>query len=123
MNEIDYVLIEKWYRSHITVARSYRGADCDTEHFLVLCKFQLKLQRASRYFQKTPKFNIEELKDEEKRHKYTTEITDKLIERQEGNERKVNWGIIKKTIFHAAYNTLGKLKKRENKLFNNYCRK
>lgn len=47
-----------------------------------------------------------------KNDKYTTEITDKLNKRQEENERKVNWSIIKQTIFKAAYNTLGELKKK-----------
>ncbi|KAL5239521.1 hypothetical protein ACI65C_006931 [Semiaphis heraclei] len=88
----------------------------------VICKFRLKLQRASRYFQKALKFNIEELKDEEKRQKYITEITGKLNERQ-GNERKVNWSTIKKTILEAAHSTLGEPKKRENKWFNSDCRK
>ncbi|KAL4135669.1 hypothetical protein QTP88_007267 [Uroleucon formosanum] len=88
----------------------------------VICKFRLKLQRASRHFQKTLKFNIEELKDEEKRQKYITEITGKLNERQE-NERKVNWSTIKKTILEAAHSTLGEPKKRENKWFNSDCRK
>ncbi|XP_029340938.1 craniofacial development protein 2-like [Acyrthosiphon pisum] len=122
MNQIDHVLIAKRYRSSITDVRSYRGADCDTDHFLVICKFRLKLQRASRYFQKALKFNIEELKDEEKRQKYITEITGKLNERQ-GNERKVNWSTIKKTILEAAHSTLGEPKKRENKWFNSDCRK
>lgn len=110
MNQIDHVLIANRYRSSITYVRSYRGADCDTDHFLVICKFCLKLQRASRHFHKTLKFNIEELKDEEKRQKYITEITGKLNERQR-NERKVNWSTIKKTILEAAHSTLGEPKK------------
>jgi len=54
----------------------------------------------SRLFQKTPKFNIGKIKDEEKRQKYITEITDKF------NEIKENWNIIKKTILEAAYSSL-----------------
>jgi len=55
MNQIDHVLIAKKYRSSITDVRIYRVADCDMDHFLVICNFRLKLQKASRHFQKTPK--------------------------------------------------------------------
>lgn len=52
INQIDHVLIEKTYRSSTANVRSYRGADCDTDHFLVIFKCRLKLKRASRHFQK-----------------------------------------------------------------------
>lgn len=70
MNQIDHVLIAKRYRSSITDARNYRGADCDTDHFLVICKSHLKLQRASKHFQKAPKFNIEKIKNKKKTEIY-----------------------------------------------------
>lgn len=85
----------KKYRSSITNVRSYQDADCDMEHFLVICQFCLELQRASRYLKEIPKFNIEEIKDEEKRQKYIIEITGKLNDRL-GNEKKENWNIIKR---------------------------
>jgi hypothetical protein len=89
MNQIDHILIEKRYRSSISDMRSYRGADCDTDHFLVICKFCLKLQKTNRYLQKTPKFNIEKLKDKEKIYqKYITDITGKLTEKQKTYERE-----------------------------------
>lgn len=80
MNQMDYVLIAKRYRSNKIVVRSYQGADSDTDHFLVICKFRLKLHRASRHFQMISKFNIKE-----KRQKYITKIKGdpKPKERQE----------------------------------------
>lgn len=94
MNQIDHVLIAKKYRSSIIDVRSSGVAGYNTDHFLVICLFCLKLQRASRHFQKTPKFNNEEMIYEEERQKCITEITGKLNDRQ-GNERKENWDTIK----------------------------
>lgn len=47
MNQIDYVLIAKKYWSSITDVKNYQGADCDMDHFLIICKFRLKLQKAN----------------------------------------------------------------------------
>jgi endonuclease/exonuclease/phosphatase family metal-dependent hydrolase len=37
-NQIDYVLIDKRRHSNILDVRSFRGAKCDTDHYLVVAK-------------------------------------------------------------------------------------
>lgn len=44
INQIYHVLIQRRFRSCIVEVRSYRGADCDTDHFLLISKFKIKLQ-------------------------------------------------------------------------------
>lgn len=43
-NQVDHLFIQKRFRSRIKDIRIFRGADCDTDHFLVVAKFELKLQ-------------------------------------------------------------------------------
>ena len=42
-NQIDYITINSRFRNAIKSARTYPGADCDTDHILLVCRLQLKL--------------------------------------------------------------------------------
>jgi len=35
-NQIEYILIDRRWHSSVPDARSFRGADCDTDHYLVV---------------------------------------------------------------------------------------
>jgi hypothetical protein len=42
LNQIDHVLIDRSWHSIILDVRSFRGADCDTDHYLVVAKVREK---------------------------------------------------------------------------------
>jgi hypothetical protein len=37
-NQIEYILVDRQRHSNILYVRSYRAADCDTDHYLVVAK-------------------------------------------------------------------------------------
>jgi len=39
-NQIDHILIDRRWLSTVINIRSFRGADCDTDHYLVVAKIR-----------------------------------------------------------------------------------
>jgi hypothetical protein len=51
-NQIDHVLVDRRRQSRILDVRSLRGADCDTDHYLVAAKLRERLSVIKRVAQK-----------------------------------------------------------------------
>ena len=47
-NQIDYILCSQRWRSSIQLAKTRLGADCDSDHELLIAKFRLKLKKAGK---------------------------------------------------------------------------
>jgi hypothetical protein len=59
-NQIDYVLIDSRWHSNILYVRSFRGADCDSDHCLVVAKGRERLAVIKQAAQKfdAERFNL-----------------------------------------------------------------
>jgi hypothetical protein len=62
-NQIDHILIGGRLHSSILDVRSFRGADCDTDHYLVVAKIMERLQVSKRPVNKVDmdRFNLKKL--------------------------------------------------------------
>ena len=71
-NEIDHILIDRKWHSIILDVPSFRGADCETDHYLVVAKFgeilSVSLQAAQNY--DVERFNLWKLSKLEVRKQY-----------------------------------------------------
>jgi len=62
-SQIDHILIDRRWHSSILDVRSFRGADCDTDHCLVVAKYRERLvvsKQESRTFA-VERFNLRKL--------------------------------------------------------------
>jgi lipopolysaccharide export system protein LptC len=73
------VLIDRRWHSNILDVRSFRGADCDTDHYLVVAKVREKLAVSKRAAQKidTERFSVK-LNEGGAKEQYQVTITNKF---------------------------------------------
>ena len=73
----NHILIDRRRHSSILDVRSFRGADCNTDHYLMFAKLRERLavrKQAAQNF-KGERFNLGKLKELEVKEKYQNEIT------------------------------------------------
>jgi len=75
-NWIDHVLIERRWHLSLLDVRSFRGADCDTDHYMVVAKVRERLAVSKQAPQRfdVERFNLKKLSDLEVRKQYQIKI-------------------------------------------------
>ena len=107
-----YTLIDRRWQSSVLDVRSFRGADCDTDHYLVIAKVRERLAVGKQAAQKfdRQRFNLRKLNEPEVREQYQIEIRNRfaaLENLSDDEDVDRTWGNIKEIIKTSAKESLG----------------
>jgi hypothetical protein len=128
-NQIDHVLIDTRRHSNILDVRPFRGADCDTDHYLVVAKVTERLAASKRAAQKIDKetFNLKKLNDRDVKEQYQVIIRKKfaaLENLEDSGDINRAWDSIRENIKISAQESIGYYESKNRKLwFDEECSK
>jgi hypothetical protein len=119
-NHIDHVLIDKRQHSNVLDVRSFRGADCDTDHYLVVAKLRERISVSKRVRKNfdLERFYLKKLDDVEAKEQYQGEISNRFAALEslyESFDINNAWEIVRENIKTSAKENLGYQKLKHNK--------
>ena len=109
-NQIDHIAINGKFRRSIIDARAYRGADCASDHNLVICTVKLKLSKVKRDRAGVKKYDISRLQHRATKEKFTLELRNRFSCLQEEDDENEESNAEDSTVerkwrdFRDAYN-------------------
>jgi hypothetical protein len=111
-NQTDHVLIDKRRHSSILDVRSFRGAVCDTDHYLVAVRVRERLAVSKRAAQKvdTERFNVKKLNEGDVKEHYQVTIRNRFTALeilQDSADINGAWDNIRENIKTSAQESLG----------------
>jgi hypothetical protein len=79
-NQIDHILVDRRRHSNILDVRSFRAADCDSDHYLVVAKVweRLALNKQRPQRSDMEKFNLKKLNDVEIKKQFCVEVPNRF---------------------------------------------
>lgn len=126
VNQIDHVLVDKRWQSNIIDVRTFRNADVDSDHMLVISRLREKIQIEKTKKNTKRKLNIGKLKEENIQRAYIDGIKNNIHANQthldpetDINEHNTK---LQEIIYNAAKNTMGTITKRKEGWFDKECK-
>jgi hypothetical protein len=107
VNQIDHVLIDQQHCSNLLDVRSHRGANADSDHYLLIVKLRCHIaQRNNTQIPKPPpKYNREKLGIKEIKQEYVNKLVQWV---QDTNEDHLNWAVLQQMVINTADEVTGK---------------
>ena len=116
---IDYVKVQRKDRQDVRVTKTMCGADCWTDHRLVVSKLNLRIQPVRRQGKKVPqKLDVSKLKQDSKRRAFVNDLCSHL-DALEHSSKDVDesWTVFRDTIHSSAMDSLGPVSRKHQDWF------
>lgn len=115
-NQIDFILINKRFRRSITSAKTFPGADINSDHNPVVATLQVKL-KVLKKTKRNPKPDIRSLQNTVTKETTTKELNTRLsgVNRQHFNNVEDSWKDIKEIINAVTMDTIPKTSREPKK--------
>ena len=107
---IDYVIVRRKDRQDVRVTKTMCGADCWTDHRLVVSKLNLRIQPVRRpQGKKEPeKLDVSKLKQDSKRQAFVKDLCSRLDALEHSSEAvDESWTVFRDTVHSSAMDSLG----------------
>ena len=131
-NQIDHILVNHRFRRSLLDVRAYRGADCDSDHNLLVAKFTIKLKiyKNPTTTERVKNYDTSKFKDVLIKNSFQISLQNRfsaLAEDEEDTNTDTvedRWKLIEQTIKEEAERTIGfKGKTERNQWFDDECRR
>ena len=109
MNQIDYIMINKWWKRSVTDVWTSRGADINSDHILLRAKIKLKLRAVKKVIDRQ-RFAVNKLKQPEVQEAFKLDLRNKFSALEfKDEEKSINekWKNIKDCITLTETEILG----------------
>uniref|UniRef100_A0A8D9EGU9 Craniofacial development protein 2 n=1 Tax=Cacopsylla melanoneura TaxID=428564 RepID=A0A8D9EGU9_9HEMI len=109
-NQIDHILMCKKWRSSLLDTRSKTGADCGSDHNLVIAEVRLKIATIKSFYGQRQKFyDVEKLKEKDTARDFNLELRNRFqtLDRETDETVENRWGKLKKIIKDTSEQKLG----------------
>ena len=115
-NQIDHILMSKRWATDIESIRTYRGANSDSDHFLVGARLKQKIALVPRNnMENRKRWNIGKFDEIDVKCRFQQEVQHKLQDKPLSNNIEEEWACIKDTIITSAQHVIGEIQNGKNR--------
>lgn len=120
-NQIDYIMIDRRWKSSVLNSKTLPGTDCDTDHILVTAKIRFKAMKVSKK-KPSPKFDTEKLENPDIASSFQIELSNRFTQLMEvwtesDKLPEELWNDMKKVYIDTAEEKLGRKRRTKPKSY------